>query len=46
MNYLMQKALEKLTVVPWALVVCKWTWGVERGLIKPENYNKEWWYLR
>lgn len=46
MNYLMQKALEKLTVVPWSLVMCKWSWGVERGLIKPKDYNKVWWQLR
>ncbi|CAD5120084.1 DgyrCDS8665 [Dimorphilus gyrociliatus] len=45
-NYLLQKALEKLTVVPWSLVICKWTWAVRRGEIKPKDYNKFWWYLR
>jgi len=45
-NFLMRLALEKLPVLPWALVVEKWRYGVFRGDITPQNYNQAWWQLR
>ena len=45
-KYLLQMALEKLPLLPFALVVEKWRYGVFRGEITPENYNTKWWELR
>ncbi|XP_038076504.1 angiotensin-converting enzyme-like [Patiria miniata] len=45
-NYLMKVALSKIAFLPFGLMIDKWRWGVFRGDIKPEDYNKEWWRLR
>lgn len=45
-DYLLQKALDKVAFLPFGLVVDKWRWEVFSGKIKPEEYNKKWWELR
>lgn len=45
-DYLLQKALEKVAFLPFGLVVDKWRWEVFSGQVKPADYNKAWWDLR
>lgn len=45
-DYLLQKALDKIAFLPFGLVVDKWRWEVFSGKIKPEEYNQKWWELR
>lgn len=45
-DYLLQKALEKVAFLPFGLLVDKWRWEVFAGQVKPEEYNKAWWELR
>lgn len=45
-DYLLQKALEKVAFLPFGLVIDKWRWEVFSGQIKPDNYSKSWWDLR
>ena len=45
-DYLLQKALEKVAFLPFGLLVDKWRWEVFSGQVKPEDYNKAWWELR
>lgn len=45
LRLLLEQALHKLTQIPFALALEKWRWGVFRGDITPENYNKAWWFL-
>jgi peptidyl-dipeptidase A len=45
-DYLLQKALDKVAFLPFGLVVDKWRWEVFSGKIKPEEYTKKWWELR
>jgi peptidyl-dipeptidase A len=45
-DYLLQKALEKVAFLPFGLLVDKWRWEVFSGQIKPDEYNKAWWDLR
>jgi peptidyl-dipeptidase A len=45
-DYLLQKALDKVAFLPFGLVVDKWRWEVFAGKIKPEEYTKKWWELR
>jgi peptidyl-dipeptidase A len=45
-KYLLDTALEKVSFLPFGLLVDKWRWDVFSGKIKPENYNKAWWDLR
>lgn len=42
---LMDRALEKVAFLPFALKVDKWRWQVFRGQTTPEQYNKAWWDL-
>ena len=46
LNLLMKRALDKVAFLPWGLLVDKWRWGVFRGDIPPERYNRAWWDLR
>src|SRR5438445_15160 len=39
-------ALQKVSFLPFGLLVDKWRWGVFSGEIKPGDYNKSWWELR
>jgi peptidyl-dipeptidase A len=43
---LMQRALEKIAFLPFALTMDQWRWRVFRGEIEPGDYNSEWWKLR
>lgn len=44
-NYQMQVALSKISILPWALLVDKWRWAVFDGTVGPDQYNKAWWDL-
>jgi peptidyl-dipeptidase A len=43
---LLQRALEKIAFLPFALTMDQWRWRVFRGEIPPADYNQEWWKLR
>lgn len=43
--YLLKMALSKIAILPFALIVDKWRWGVFLGAITPEHYNDAWWDL-
>jgi peptidyl-dipeptidase A len=43
---LMKMALERLSFLPFGLLIDQWRWQVFSGQIKPEGYNKAWWDLR
>jgi len=43
---LMTRALEKVSFLPFGLLIDQWRWKVFSGEIKPEDYNKAWWDLR
>jgi peptidyl-dipeptidase A len=44
--YLMRMALEKISFLPFALMLDKWRWQVFSGELSPEQYNQGWWSLR
>jgi peptidyl-dipeptidase A len=44
--FLMKKALEGVSFLPFGLMVDKWRWGVFNGEIPTDQYNKGWWDLR
>ncbi len=46
LNFLMQRAVEKVAFLPFGLLVDKWRWQVFAGEITPEAYNTSWWQLR
>ncbi|MEP6993424.1 MAG: M2 family metallopeptidase [Acidobacteriota bacterium] len=43
---LLGKALEKISFLPFGLLIDQWRWKVFSGEVTPENYNKAWWELR
>ncbi len=43
---LLSRALEKLSFLPFGLLIDQWRWKVFSGEITPENYNRAWWELR
>jgi peptidyl-dipeptidase A len=43
--YLLKMALDKVAILPSALIIDKWRWGVVSGAITPEHYNDAWWDL-
>jgi len=43
---LMQRALDRLSFLPFGVVVDRWRWQVFSGEVKPEGYNAAWWALR
>jgi peptidyl-dipeptidase A len=43
--YLLRMALDKVAIIPFALIVDKWRWGVFSGQITPDHYNDAWWVL-
>jgi peptidyl-dipeptidase A len=45
-DYLLQKALEKVSFLPFGMVIDKWRWEVFSGEVTPSDYNKSWWDLR
>jgi peptidyl-dipeptidase A len=46
LGLLMTRALEKISFLPFGLLVDQWRWKVFSGEIKPADYNKAWWDLR
>lgn len=45
-SLLLRSALEKITLLPFSLVMDKWRWGVFDGSIKPDQYEAAWNKLR
>jgi peptidyl-dipeptidase A len=45
-GFLLKRALEKISFLPFGLLVDKWRWQVFAGEVKPEQYNESWWKLR
>jgi peptidyl-dipeptidase A len=43
---LLARALEKVALLPFSLLVDQWRWRVFSGQIPPERYNTEWWALK
>ena len=43
---LLVKALEKVSFLPFGLLIDQWRWKVFSGEIPPEKYNEAWWQLR
>jgi peptidyl-dipeptidase A len=45
-NVQMKDALEKISFLPFGLLIDKWRWDVFAGKTRPADYNKAWWDLR
>lgn len=45
-NLLLERALEKISFLPFALTMDQWRWQVFDGRITPDRYNAAWWELR
>lgn len=43
---LLKQALDKVSFVPFGLLVDQWRWKVYSGEVSPEQYNQAWWDLR
>jgi peptidyl-dipeptidase A len=43
---LLKQALDKVSFLPFGLLIDKWRWQVFSGEVKPDDYNKAWWALR
>src|SRR5580765_1293411 len=43
---LMNKALEKISFLPFGLLIDQWRWKVFAGEVTPAEYNKAWWDLK
>ena len=43
---LLNRALDRLALLPFTMVVDQWRWKVFSGATKPADYNKTWWELR
>jgi len=43
---LLRRALDDVAMLPWALAVDEWRWGVFSGAIPPEEYEAAWWRIR
>ena len=43
---LLNKALEKISFLPFGLLIDQWRWKVFAGDISPAEYNKAWWDLK
>ncbi|MFL6797498.1 MAG: M2 family metallopeptidase [Xanthobacteraceae bacterium] len=46
LRYLLQMALEKVPLLPFAFVMDKWRWQVFSGETLPDHYNRSWSDLR
>ena len=46
LGLLMGRALEKISFLPFGLLIDQWRWKVFSGEVKPDQYNKAWWDLR
>ena len=45
LDLLMRQALEKISFLPFGLLVDQWRWKVFSGEITPADYNRSWWEL-
>ena len=45
-NKQMQDALQKISFLPFGMIIDQWRWDVFAGKTTPENYNAAWWKLR
>ncbi len=45
-DLLLGRALEKVSFLPFGLLVDQWRWQVFSGQVRPDQYNKAWWDLR
>lgn len=45
-NQQMRVALDKISFIPFGLLVDKWRWDVFSGEVAPAEYNAHWWKLR
>ncbi len=43
---LLARALEKVSFLPFGLMIDQWRWKVYSGEVTPETYTKSWWDLR
>jgi peptidyl-dipeptidase A len=43
---LLARALDKVSFLPFGLLIDKWRWQVFAGEVRPADYNKAWWDLR
>jgi peptidyl-dipeptidase A len=43
---LMTRALDKISFLPFGLLIDQWRWKVFSGEVPPTEYNKAWWDLR
>ena len=46
LNFLMQRAVEKVAFLPFGLLVDRWRWQVFSGEASPDTWNAAWWALR
>jgi len=46
LGLLMSRALEKISFLPFGLLIDQWRWQVFSGQVTPANYNAAWWDLR
>ena len=46
LGLLMQRALDKVSFLPFGVVLDKWRWQVFAGDVTPDEYNAAWWDLR
>lgn len=46
LGLMMDLALDKISFLPFAVMMDQWRWRVFRGEITPEQYNTAWWELR
>lgn len=46
LNFLMQRAVEKVAFLPFGLLVDRWRWQVFSGATAKDTWNASWWSLR
>ncbi|MEX0644693.1 MAG: M2 family metallopeptidase [Parvularculaceae bacterium] len=46
LSLLLRQALDKVSFLPFGLLVDKWRWQVFAGEVTPDKYNDGWWALR
>ena len=46
LNYLMQQALDKVSFLPFGLLMDKYRWGIFAGTTTPDQYQEHWDALR
>ncbi len=46
LGLLLRRALEKVSFLPFGLLIDRWRWKVFDGSISPREYNRTWWEMR